>query len=58
MFLLSIQSDAIGTRYIQSQTIQLPIGPQPKYSTGRIGDSGLSLIGEIQIAISRKMQII
>src|SRR5476649_2578317 len=58
MLLGGAQRDAVGAGDIQREAVERAVGAQAEHAAARIGDAGLPLVGEIQVAVGSEVQVV
>ena len=52
------ERDAVRTRHVGRQPVERAVRAQPVDASGRIGDAGLPLVGEVEVAVRGEVQIV
>src|SRR6266571_1487104 len=53
-----VERDAVGGGGVVDDALQLAVDAQPIHAPARIGDPGLSLVGEVEVAVVGEMQVV
>jgi hypothetical protein len=52
------ERDAVGARHVGREPVERAVRAQPVNAPGRVGNAGLSLVGEVEVAVRGEVEIV